>query len=372
MNIHNHPPEGPSTVQSSRHAIGAMIEAKGDRLDRLFGWWYKLTMPPRPAANASTLKREAYRKARTISTVGILFLILEIMDITVVIGARSLIMNIDYVLVYLFIAGMMLANRFGRPILAGSIPVFGCEILLIITILYSYPTMNMVGIEFYGLFVFIELLSISLLPIRFVFLFAVLDSAFIVLDYLFQPKTQELMQAIGANGLVVVGVPVALQFLVAFISSLWVFTASTASQRANRAEMMAAIESVVAEKRALADQEKQELEASIEQLVQAYVDASKGQMQMVSRIPYPPAKVLWPLVGVLNALWTRLRNTQQMEAQLQQLKQAIATYDACLQQATQTPHQPLPLLRTGTDIDLLNISLQALQKSWQHSGNSRG
>lgn len=365
----NIPPMDTSTLESSTRSVGEMVETKGDLLDRLFGWWYKLTMPPRPPANASTLKREAYRRHRTISTIGILFLIMEILDITVVIGARSMIMNINYVLVYIFIGAMMLANRFGRPVLAGIIPVFGCEILLIITILYMYPTMNIVSIMFYGLFIFIELLSISLLPIRIVFVFAVLDSVFIVLDYFFQPKTAELTQAIGPNGLVVFGVPVALQFLVAFISSLWVSTASAASKRANRAEMMAAIESAVAKDRLLADQEKQELEASIQQLVQVYVDATKGQM--VTRISYPPAKVLWPLVGVFNALWTRLQNSQQMDAELQRLKQAIAAYDALLQRTAQVPNQPLPLLQTGTDLDLLNISLQAVQKSWQHRGNTQ-
>ncbi|GHO47044.1 hypothetical protein [Ktedonospora formicarum] len=367
MNM-NIPPVETPVAPSPARSVGDMMETKGDRLDKLFGWWYKLTMPPQPPANASIIKKEAYRRHRTISTVGILFLIMEIIDITVVIGARSMVMNVDYVLVYLFIAAMMVANRLGRPVLAGSIPVFGCEILLVFTIIFMYPEMNIVSIVFYGLFVFIELLSISLLPIRFVFVFAVLDSAFIVLDYFFQPKAVELTQAIGANGFVVFGVPVALQFLVAFISALWVSTASAASKRANRAEMMAAIESAVAKDRQLVDQEKQELEASIQQLVQVYVDASNGQM--VERIPYPPAKVLWPLVGVLNALWMRLRSAQYTDAELMRMKQAITAYDVLLQRTAQTPNQPLPLLRTGTDIDLLNISLQAVQKSWRSVSNT--
>ncbi|GHO46033.1 hypothetical protein [Ktedonospora formicarum] len=365
MNM-NLPPIDTPTARSSVRSVSDMMETKGDRLDRLFGWWYKLTMPPRPPANASIIKKEAYRRHRTISTVGILFLIMEIMDITVVIGARSMVMNVDYVLVYLFIAAMMVANRLGRPVLAGSIPVFGCEILLIFTILYMYPEMNIVSIMFYGLFVFIELLSISLLPIGFVFVFAVLDSTFIVLDYFLQPKEALLTQAIGANGFVVFGVPVALQFLVAFISALWVSTASAASKRANRAEMMAAIESAVAKDRLLADQEKRELEVSIQQLVQVYVDASHGKM--VERIPYPPAKVLWPLVGVLNALWMRLRSAQLTETEFHRIKQAITAYDALLQRTAQAPNQSIPFLRTGTDIDMLNISLQAIQKSWRQPG----
>ncbi len=362
----NFPPMDTSTSEASARSIGEMVGEKKDLLDRLFGWWYRLTMPPQPPANASILKKEAYRQHRTISTVGILFLCLEIMDIAVVVGANSMVMNVDYALVYIFIAAMMVANRFGRPVLAGSIPVFGCEILLVFTIIYMYPEMNIVSIMFYGLFVFIELLSISLLPIRFVFVFAILDSAFIVLDYFFQPKSAELIQAIGSgpNGLVVFGVPVALQFLVAFISALWVSTAKSASKRANRAEMMAAIESAVAKDRLLVDQEKQELEASIQQLVQAYTDTNSGRM--IERIPYPPTKVLWPLVGVLNMLWMRLRSAQHTEAELARLKQAITAYDALLQRMAQTPNQSLPLLRTGTDIDLLNISLQAVQKSWKN------
>jgi hypothetical protein len=361
----NTSPANYSPLEQPKNSVEQLVETKRDRMDRLFGWWYKFTMPPQPGANASIVKREAYRKSRVISTVGIIFLIMEIIDIGIVIGAQSIIMDYDYALVYIFIAGMMVANRFGRSILAGSIPVFGCAILLIYTIIAMYPDMNMVSIEFYGLFVFIELLSISLLPIRFVFVFAVLDSTFIILDYIFQSKSHTLIEAIGPNGLVVAGVPVALQFLVACISSLWVTTASTASNRANRAEMVAKVESVLAEQNAIADQEKQELETSIQQLVQMHVNASNGQM--IARIPYPPAKSLWPLVGVMNALWIRLRSSQRAEGELQQLKQAISTYDGLLQQAMRTSNQSLPMIRTGTDIDLLIISLQSIQQSRQHT-----
>ncbi len=358
--------DSPASEQP-RRSVEEMVEEKRDRLDRLFGWWYKFTMPPRSVAIASMSERQAYRRARMISTVGIILLIPQIIDVWMIFSVNSIVIIFAHVLAFPIIVAMIVANRFGRPTLAGCITVFGCEILLIITII-SHLQLNMVGIECYGLFVFAELLSISLLPIRFVFIFAVLDSVFIILDYLYQPKSPFLIMDVGSNGLIVVAIGVSLQVLVAGISSMWVFTASAASKRANRAELMAKVESLVAEQHATADQEKQELEESIQQLVQAHVDASNGQL--VSRIPYPPAKVLWPIVGVLNSLWMRRYDALRTENELQRLKQSISSYNELLLKAMQVPNQPLPSIRTGTDIDLLIISLQSIQKSWQHSSET--
>ena len=44
-----------------------------DWLARTFGWWFKLTMPPGPEKGASFVKREANRRARLLSIIGLFY-----------------------------------------------------------------------------------------------------------------------------------------------------------------------------------------------------------------------------------------------------------------------------------------------------------
>jgi hypothetical protein len=155
--------------------------------------------------------------------------------------------------------------------------------------------------------------------------------------------------------------PVGLQLIIAGVVFIWVSSATNAIARANKAEMIATLEHTIAEQGTLIEKEKQALEESIKQIVQAHVDATNGQL--VTRIPYPPAKVLWPLVGVVNSLWIRLRHSQQNEQELNQLKQAISAYTALVHRASISSQQAVPMQRTGTALDPLILSIGKLQPS---------
>ena len=126
--------------------------------------------------------------------------------------------------------------------------------------------------------------------------------------------------------------------------------------------MIAALEHTIAEERAYSEQARTQLEESIQQLVKAHIEAVNGQI--VAKIPYPPeAKILWPLIGVINSLWVRLQHTHQMEHELRQLKQAITAYAEILHQVAHAPQQPLPMYRTKTDLDPLILAIGHLQRT---------
>lgn len=342
----------------------AMIEPENDRLEHLLGWWFKLTAPPRAAANASFVKREAERRARLVSTIGFIIIVAITVALPIVFFAPPMTV-IGYFVSLASYSTSLLVNRTGHSMIASAIIVFCVEVALMSNIFLAYYPLNIIGLQTYDVLVVGVLFAVSLLPIWSVFFIAALNIAFILLSFFYMPHTANLDVSVDNNPVMTILYPIIVQIIVAGVTSLWVYTATRASEKARRAEVVARVEYAVSEQRAIAEQEKQELEAGIQQLVQTHIDANNGQM--AGRIPYPSAQILWPLVGVLNALWTRQRHAQQLEMELQRLRQAIAHCDQAIQQANQHPGQPLPITQTGTELDSLLISL----RQWQTSGGKR-
>jgi len=339
-----------------------VVEQGTDGMERLLGWWYKFTTPSRPPANASFIRREADRKARLLSTIIFFYLVLWMLFLLgSILSAPSTIPG-NLIGQGLGIAALLL-NRAGKGTWGGVALVAWIELSFALVIVSARP-LDVADTQLYDLFVMGELLTVSLLPVFCVFIVAFLNSAFIVVDLLYQPRTQALMAVLQKEFSAILIRPIAVQLIVAGVAAIWVYSAGKALERANRAEMVATLEHALSEQRAVVEQEKQELEASIQQLIQVHVDATKGQV--VSRIPYPPAKVLWPLVGVINSLWVRLRQSQQTEQELQQLKRMMASYTEIVQRSNRLG-QPLPLPRTGTELDPLILSIKSLQDSL-HAG----
>jgi hypothetical protein len=332
-----------------------VVVQKADRMEFLLGWWYRITTPPRPPANASFVKREIDRKARLLSTIIFFYLIIQVLFLlgSIIASPESILSSL---VGDLSIIGSVLLCRNGKVKAGGWVLVGWFELSLASAILIMKP-LGVLDIPLYDLFIVGELLAVSLLPLSGVFIIAVANSLFMVFDLFYEARTQALTLAMSKEVIATVLVrPIAIQIIVACITSIWVYSASRAIERANRAEMVAALEHVVAEQRASIEQEKQELEASIQQLIRLHIDTTNDQL--AARIPYPPAKVLWPLVGVINSLWVRLRNFQQIEREHERLKRAIAMYNEQLQHSATFQ---LPM-RTGTDLDLLIFSLKKIQE----------
>ena len=305
-----------------------IIGSSKDWLDRLFGWWYRFTTPPRATGNVSFARRESDRRARLLSTlvfflllVGALFLPLELL------GGR-LGESLNTIGGVSILIGALWANKAGKTILAAIIIVATVQLGWFSLVLQ--PTLTPPGVlQMYDTFVLTELVAVSLLPVRSIFLMATINSVFIAVDMLYVLHTpmEQLLHADLAQSL---ARPIALQYFVALVVALWVYSASKSNERANRAEMVASLEHTIAEQNQTAKEEKEELEASIEQIVRVHTDAINGQV--IARIPYPPAKVLWPLVGVVNSLWVRLQRTQQTEKELQQWRERAVRSESQLQQ----------------------------------------
>lgn len=342
---------------------GEMLETRPDRQDRLLGWWYALTAVPEPPASASFVKREAARRARLVSAVCFFILIILLLLLP---GSIMEPNHPNHVDVYVDIAliGAVLftlfLNHSGKSLLAGVILIVAGEIALSLVILTTLP-LDEINIQQYYLYVVVDVLAVSLIPPQFIFLLVGCNSLFIGLDLLYQQPTAILAHDLNTQFIPILAQVIAVQILVSGVAYLWVRSSMRAIQRADRAEMIANLEHTIAEERASSELARAELEQSIEQLTQAHTEALNRQV--IAKLPYPPeAKLLWPLIEVINSLWERLQRSRQAEYALYQLRQTIAAYTELLQKAALTPRQPLPLYQTKTDLDPLLLALGNLQR----------
>lgn len=339
---------------------GEMLETRPDRQDRLLGWWYALTAVPEPPASASFVKREAARRLRLFSAVNFFYLIVLLIFLPAsAFMPNHLIIYMDGLLILITLSTLFL-NRTGRPLLAGVVLVVSSEIVLSVVIITTMP-LDEISIQLYYLFVVVDLLAVSLIPPQSIFVLAVINSVFIYCDMVYQQQTPILAHDLATQFISVLARPIGVEIIVAGVAYVWVRSSMRAIQRADRAEMIANLEHTIAEERASSELARAELEQSIEQLAQAHAESLKRQV--IAKLPYPPeAKLIWPLIEVINSLWERLQRSRQAEYELYQLRQTIAAYTELLQKAALTPRQPLPLYQTKTDLDPLLLALSNLQR----------
>ncbi len=355
----------PNALSNQSWSPDEVIKQDADWLDRILGKWYRLTTPSQPAARAKYVERDRYQKARLTSTVALIYLLfLAAAFPAVLITPGPAIISYCASIVTCVIS--LIVNRAGKINLAGSLLVLVCEVCMAISIM-SFSPFDTSNLPLYDLFVIQELLAASLLPVNSVFIVAFLNVTFIILDLLYQPHTQAMEVFLQKQLALAIVIPCSIQIVVAGVVTLWVYSSLRANVRANRAEMLAALEHTVALRLEAENKEKQELEESIQLLVQEHVKATNGHF--VIRIAYPPAKVLWPLVGVINALGTRLQRSEQNNHELVHLRQSIVVSTEKLHLASSTPQKPLHLSQTGTDVDLLVLAAKALQEAALRSGH---
>lgn len=340
---------------------GEITTPEPDWQDRLLNWWYNLTAFPEPPASASFVRREAVRRSRLFSTVTFFFLIVLIIFFPACLFLPNpLVIYLDGVLIGITVFTLVL-NRLEQPLLAGVILVIASELVLTAVIMTTNP-FDETSIQLYDLYLVVDLLAVSLIPPQSIFILALGNSLFIYLDLMYQQHTPVLANDLVTQFIPVMIRPVGLQIIIAGVAYLWVRSAIRAITRADRAEMVAALEHTIAEERASFEMAKVQLEESIQQLVKTHAEAMNGQM--IAKIPYTPeAKILWPLIGVINSLWVRLQRAHQTEYELHQLKQLIASYTELLRQATLAPQKPVPIYRTKTDLDSLILAIGNLQRS---------
>ena len=314
-----------------------------------FQGWFYLTSIPDPPEGASFVKRETARKSRLISVVACFLLLLFAICLPAAIIVRNVpsLVSTSAILPVTLVA--ILLNRAGKTFAAGIIIVCASEILLSLVILTTRP-FDVMDMQSYELLVIGELLSVSLLPGRSVFIVALYNSAVILGSLLYQPKTPALLQIVHHQLVAVVLNPVGVQLLVAGVTYLWVSSTLRAIARADYAEVVAALEQEIGREATLAAEEKHLLEAKINEIVKFHNDAMKSSIS--AKFPFSEeTKVLWPLINVIHSLQRKVQSSFSTDSELRRLKNAIADYTSFVYKNDLTQRKQWP--QTKTDLDLL-------------------
>lgn len=336
-------------------SLAGMITMEPDSSSRYLGWWHRLLAVPNPPPESAFVLREEAARAKLFSTILFYFFMAPALALIPCFFLPSKLFLITALLAILacVIGGVL--GRFQRWQLAALFVIFGFNFVVMFVVINTQPR-DASSIQHYDVFVFAEVVAVSLVKMRWVIVLLLINLLFLSLDMAFSPYTADLAPMMTGFylGTMIIR-PVAVQVVAVTAVSLWMSQAKKATKRADRAEMVATLEHRIAQQQIQAEQEKQELEENIHRIVQDHVDAANNQV--FSRIPYPDLKILWPLIGVINSLRTRLLHEQEVEKKYQELNSAVENLDAILRDASEAPEKPLPRIATKTSVDLLFPSL---------------
>lgn len=302
----------------------------------LFRWWYRIASPPAPADDTPFRERARFLRGRTGSQIlPALYLFLLASLPTGFLGLNSSVVIIVAVgFVALIIATFL--NRMGQVNLAGFLVVATFMASPIANITTTPGGLNMMVLPLYSLLVLPLVCAVSFLPPWWVFVVALGNSIFTFISLIYLPQTAELNALLSINFAGIVTPIVLSQLIVSVVAFLWVRSTGQALMRADRAEELARLEHDLALEAEAAAQRKQQLEGSIQQIVETHRRIANGDYNV--RVPLTSDNVLWPIAGSLNNLLARVQGWRQDLVELQQVKFA-------LQQAREENRRLMKMLR---------------------------
>lgn len=333
------------------------------------GWWYRLTAPKEVPDTASLAEREHSRRGRLISAVMFFALIMFILGFLIgIFGPNHFIaLAVLFPIFMILIASVF--NRNGKTSIAGFIIPLGLNLTLIAVTLSSPLTPS--SIQLYDLLVFVEVFAVSLLPPNGWILlgFVLFNLIFIQADITLQPHTTLFATMITTDNVTVRLRPIVIHVVLTSVIWLWVRSANNALLRADRAEVIANLEHVVAEQERAVAQQKVQLDRGIQDIVDTHMRVANGDLS--SRVPLSSGSVLWAVAGPLNNLLARFQRMNQEAAEARQVMQEFQRVRDALAQAiyrikmARIGRQFEPFTRTGTIVDPLLENLDPLLQSYE-------
>lgn len=324
-----------------------IVGQEGQKKKGLIAWWYQLTALPEVPANAPFAQREMVRKSNMVSAIIFWLLLTFLLFIPACLALPNpYVIFADLGMMIVCVIAILL-NRAGKPGIAGLLLTVAFELALTMVIFTTQP-LDEPSIQQYELYVFGELLCVSLLTPNSVFLVMAYNIMVITVSLLWQPTTAIFAADLKTQLIPILLRPIGVQLLVALVSYLWVKGTIKAIARADRAEQIAQLEHELAA-------QKQKLEEGIQQILQTHVAIANGNLD--ARAPLTQDNVLWQIARALNTLLVRLQRASQAEKQLQRVVQAVNTSVNTIQLAEQMNQTPRISL-TRTEIDPLIMVLQ--------------
>ncbi len=305
-------------------------------------WWLRFASSGWDKPQATVDQREAVRRSQLTAWILLGLLVGDLLLIPDGNGDMATLIAVATVGVGILIS--IALNRFGFTTAAGIlliVLIVGADILAISG---APGGLEVVDLPAYDLLVIAIVIAASILPPVSAFLVALLNIAAIVLHFLIQPHAADLTHQVNTLGTVtLLARPVALQVIIAAVAFLWVRGTQEQIRRADRAEEIAQLESVVAD-------QKRALDQGVQELTQAFVRAANGDYNV--RVNIPRQNPLWSLGAQMNTFVQRLQQAGQASFELERTRQEAFRLIAALDdwRAGRMPLWPAP---SGTVLDAI-------------------
>ena len=320
-------------------------------LDRLLHFWYRYTAPVLPELGATFEARELARRGRLASTIMFFlsFILVFLVGPIGIFGPNHQILFVALGLLAL-IGICSPINRAGHVNTVGLILSLSVNLGIYSSILRSPGGLAPDTIAIFDMLVFAEVFVASLLPINWVIPDALMNMVFCYVVLTYWPRTPLLAQIMHGGGyFTILSRPIQIHLIVTVVLYLWVRSATQSIRRADRAEEIAKLQHDIAAKEHVIVEEKRQLDASIQDIVQTHMQVSNGNLS--ARVPLREGSTLWPVAISLNNLLSRIQRLQSAEQELQRITPR-------LHHAAQIEHE---LLRTQAAVKQLYEALRTAE-----------
>ena len=330
-------------------------------LTRLLQFWYRIASPPEPDDLAPFEEKEQFRRGRIGSQIIILlYIIIFIALPTVALGRSSPALLIIFAIDLFMLTVAVMLNRKRKVNAAGIIAAL-CFIASPTVDLLSTPGgVNTTVLPIYGLLVLPLMCAVSFLPPWWVFIVAAGNCLFAIYTLGFMPSSGELHEVLKVSFGGVVAPIINSQLAVSIVAFLWIRGTTQALLRADRAEELAKLERDMALQAEAIAEQKQQLDASIQRIVQTHVQVANGDFN--ARVPLTQDNILWEVSGSLNNLLARLQRLRQEASQVQQMQLAL---QQARQEVSQVQQMRLALQQARQEASQVQQMQLALQQARQ-------
>ncbi len=319
---------------------------KGSLFQSFWNWWSIVTGPRKDAFKADIFAQERLRRARLVSALLILIVIVVALLIPSTYPSSP---SIWVPIFILSIGGVLIAlcNRAGYTTLSSIFYVLLVDIALT-GFFYFKPTpaLNSTNMTAFDLFVLAVLVGGVILPKALIPPTGVLQILLISMIFFFRPHDATMVALIqlAGNAYVALSSTLVLQVVGTALAWLHAWSVERALVRASRAEELAEARAALSRQALLTTQQKQRLEEGIASILEIHRQVAAGNL--AARVPVHEDQELWQIGHALNLLLMRIQQQIQgyrfLQATCREVEQLIHLLDA-----TSTEARPsLPPFRT--------------------------
>jgi hypothetical protein len=294
------------------------------------------TIPTPPPFEASLAERKTARRGRLASTIILVFLLLWSGDCLYELAGGNAAALPAFLIGLLILGLAFLLNWRGQVTMVGVMLVLAIYLGYLFPLLAGHQILDVIDLRIFALLVESILVAAFLLPLFTIPLVTLVNIFFLLLLFFVQPHTPAFTASIQSGvGIRALEQLIGLHILVAVIAATWVRGTARALARAERAELITALKQREVE-------EKQVLEAGIQHLLDAHIQAANGNLQV--RTDLGQQHVLWRVGASLNMLLARLQRAAQAEQLLQRTEAEAAQLTEAIQDARggRRPRWPAP------------------------------